>query len=399
VPRGTTAGGLMTAGGPERLLRAPEDPRRASYLELFFDLAFVFALTQLTRSLARNLDLGGGLHTLLLLAALWWVWVIAAWLTDWFDPGTRAVQGLLGLMMFGGLLMAAAVPEAFGAHAALFAGTYVAVHLGRGLVLLSALRGHPLQRRSARAAFWFVITGVLWTAGAVIPPARLPLWAVAVIVDYAIAWFGWPTPKLGRTERNDLRTTGSHLSERLQQIFIISVGDLVLVAGISYSDAGLGWAQTAAFALSFVNAALIALIYYLPAGKRLGPAIDESEYPASLGQEAVFLHLILIAGVVASAVGTELLIVNADRQASLPVVVVTVAGTALFLVGRLVLSVVIYHRLSRPRLIGLLAIIALTPAVFHLPSLGVIAVADAVLLATAASDYFVERHGPPSTAQ
>jgi low temperature requirement protein LtrA len=133
----------MTAGRPERLFRAPEDPRKASYLELFFDLAFVFALTQLTRSLARNLDLGGALHTLLLLAALWWVWVIAVFLTDWFDPGARAVQGLIGLMMFGGLLMAAAVPEAFGAHAVVFAGAYVAVHIGRGLVLLSALRGHP----------------------------------------------------------------------------------------------------------------------------------------------------------------------------------------------------------------------------------------------------------------
>lgn len=382
----------MRSGRAERLLRTPEDPRRASYLELFFDLAFVLALTQLTRSLARNLDLAGALHTLILLAALWWVWVITAWFTDWFDPGTHVVQGIIGLKMFGGLLMAAAVPEAFGAYAVVFAGAYVAAHLGRALVLLPALRGHPLQRRTARAAFWFLITAVLWIAGAVTPRAQLPLWTAAVIVDYAIAWLGWPTPKLGRTRQDDLRAAGGHLSERLQQIFIISVGNLVLVAGLSYSDAGLGWAQTVSFALSFVNAALIALIYYVPAGSRLGPAIDKSEYPTSLGQAAAYLHLLLIAGTVASSVGTQLIIANADRQVRLPSMVITVAGTALFLIGRLLLSIVIYRRLSRPRLIGLLAIIGVTPAVFHLPALGVIAVVDFVLLVTAASDYFIERN-------
>jgi low temperature requirement protein LtrA len=381
----------MRSGNPERLFRTPEDPRRASYLELFFDLAFVLALTQLTGSLAHNLNLAGAFHTLLLLAALWWVWVITAWFTDWFDPDARPVQGIIGLKMFCGLLMAAAVPHAFGAYAVVFAAAYVAAHLGRGLVLLRALRGHPLQRRTARTAFWFIITAVLWIAGAVIPPVQLLLWTVAVIVDYAIAWLGWPTPKLGRTTHDDLRAAGGHLSERLQQIFIISVGDLVLVAGLSYSEAGLGWVQTAAFALSFGNAALIALIYYVPAGRRLGPAIDKSEYPASLGQEAAYLHLLLIAGTIASAVGTELIIANAGQQAGLPIVVVTVAGTALFLIGRLLLSVVIYRRLSRPRLAGLLAIIGLTPAVFQLPALGVIAVVDIVLLATATSDYFVER--------
>jgi low temperature requirement protein LtrA len=379
------------SGGPERVLRAPEDPRRASYLELFFDLAFVLALTQLSRSLGSNLDLVGAVQTLVLLGGLWWVWVIAAWLTDWFDPGTRVVQGILGLMMFGGLLMAAAVPGAFGAYALVFAGTYVAIHIGRGLLLVPVLRGHPLQRRSVRVAFWFSVTALLWIAGAVTPSARLPLWAAAVIVDYTVAWVGWPTPKLGRTPRNDLQTAGGHLSERLQQIFIISVGDLVVVAGLSYSDAGLGWAHSVAFALSFVYAALIALIYYIPAGRGLGPAIDTAEYPASVGQEAVFLHFILIAGIVAGAVGDALLIVHADRQAGLPAVVVTVAGTALFLTGRLLLSVVIYRRLSRPRLVALVATIGLAPAVFHLPSLAVIAVADLVLLVTAVSDYFVER--------
>jgi low temperature requirement protein LtrA len=191
---------------------------------------------------------------------------------------------------------------------------------------------------------------------------------------------------------DDLRAAGGHLSERLQQIFIIAVGDLVLVAGLSYSHAGLGWVQTAAFTLSFVNAALIALIYYLPAGRRLGPAIDKSEYPAALGQEASYLHLLLIAGTVASAAGTELIIADAGRRVGLPIAVVTISGTALFLTGRLLLSVVIYHRLSRPRLAALLAIIGLTPAVFHLPGLGIIAVVDLVLLMTAISDYLIERH-------
>jgi low temperature requirement protein LtrA len=166
------------------------------------------------------------------------------------------------------------------------------------------------------------------------------------------------------------------------------------MAGIRYSDVGLHWATSTAFVLTFIHAALLALIYYAPAGRQLGRAIDMSEYPASVGQEAGYLHLALIAGVIAIVVGDELLIVHADRPARMSTVILAVAGTALFLVARIVLSALTYRRLSFARLAGLLAIVALAPAAFNLPSFAVVAVTDVVLLVTAVSDYLIERRVP-----
>jgi low temperature requirement protein LtrA len=381
----------MTSDVAQRLLREPQEPRRVVYLELFFDLAFLLALTRLTRNLMTHLDASGAFDTLLLLAALYWVWVTTTWAADWYDPNHRILQAVIAGSMFGGLLMAAAVPGAIGRYALLFAGAYVAVHVGRGTVLLTVLRGHPLQRRSLRILLWFLLTGVLWVTGAAVRRAQVPLWTVAVVVDFAVGRFGWPTPWLGRTTREDLQASGGRLAERFQQIFIISVGELILVAGMSYGAAGLGRAASVAFTLVFVNAALLALIYYTPAGQQLGPAIDRSEYPASVGQEAGYLHLVLIAAVIASAVADERIITDAGGQAGIATAVAAITGTALFLFARILLSVLTYGRLSLARLAGLVAIIGLAPAAFRLPSLGVVAVVDLVLLVTAASDYLLER--------
>lgn len=363
------------------------------YLELFFDLAFLLALTRLSRSLAGRLDGIGGLHTLILLAAVYWVWVTTIWLADWYDPNHRIVQALIAWSMLGGLVMAAAVAEAFGARALMFAGAYVGVHLGRGVVTLVALRGHRLQLRSLRTFVWFLATGVLWIAGAVVRPAQTPLWTVAVVVDYVVARAGWPVPRLGHSSRDDVRATGSRLAERFQQVFLISLGELILLTGTVYSDSDLGRTTAVAFVLVFVHAGLLAFIYYRPAGRQLGPAIDTSEYPASVGQEAGYLHLVLIAAVIASAVGDGRLIAGPGRVPTLSTTVVTITGTALFLLGRILLSVLTYGRLSLARLAGLMAIVAFAPATFLLPSVAVIAVIDAALLVTVLSDALLEWRG------
>jgi low temperature requirement protein LtrA len=375
----------------QRLVREPQEPRRIVYLELFFDLAFLLAFTRLSGNLLEHPDLSGAFHTVVLLAALFWVWSATTWAADWYDPNHRVVQGIIVGSMLGALLMAATIPEAFGAYALVFASANVAVHLGRGLVLLAVLRADPTELRSARILVWAAVTGVLWIVGGALPALRTPLWTVAVVVDFAVARIRWPVPGLGRTSREAARAEGSRLAERLQQIFIISVGELILAAGIRYSDIGLGWATTTAFVLTFIHAALLALIYYAPAGRQLGSAIDTSEYPASVGQEASYLHLALIAGVIGTVVGDELLIGHADRPARMSTVLFAIAGTALFLVARIVLSALTYRRLSLARLAGLVAIVALAPAAFHLPSFAVVAVTDVVLLVTAGSDFLIER--------
>jgi low temperature requirement protein LtrA len=365
---------------PGELLREPQEPRPIAYIELFFDLAFIFAFTELTRSLVHDITIGGALRSLLLLAAIWWVWSVTAWSTDWFDPNQPFVRALLAWVMFGGLMLAAAVPKAFDGYAMIFAGTYVAVHLGRGAMLRYALRGHPAARRSERVAVWFAITGVAWVAGALVPAARVPLWAVAIVVDTTIPLAGYPVPGLGRSTEQDLQVSGAHLTERFAQLIIVAVGELILVSGLSLRDTGLHVGSTAAFVLAFVNALLFTQIYYTPVG---GGLAATGEPARILGRRALliaYLHLFLLAAILGAAAGHELVIAHSGGSAPDSDPVVLVASVALFLAWRTALVAVICRRTSWWLPVGLVAMVAALPGLVHLPSATTSAFVDAVLL-------------------
>ncbi|MBM0233287.1 low temperature requirement protein A [Micromonospora sp. STR1_7] len=371
----------MTNGLPGRLLQRRENFRRTSFLELFFDLAFIFALTRLSRALLDDTSLNGGFQVLLMLAALWWVWFVTAWSADWFDPGAPLIVVLLLGVMFGGLLMAAAVPTAFDEHAMVFAVAYVAIHVGRGALLIPALRGHPLQLRSLRVALWFAISGVIWVAGAFVAPAREALWAIAVVLEYSHARLRWPFPGLGRSTWADLQVNGDHLSERYQQIFIIALGELILIAGFTYSDSGLDRESTIAFALAFVTAAALARLYLVPAGTRLGASIMAAGPTGSkLALLAGYLHLVMIAGILATSVAMERTIDDPGGEHSAAQLALGVGGPALFLTARILLSAVVDTSLPWARLVGVPAIIVFGLVSARLPQLANSAVVAGVLL-------------------
>src|SRR3978361_1597730 len=100
-------------------------------VELFFDLVYVFAVTQLSHLLIGDLSWAGAARTAFLLLVIWWAWIYTTWMVNWFDPGSTPVRLVLIGVMLASLLMAAAVPEAFGAHGVLFATAYTALQVGR----------------------------------------------------------------------------------------------------------------------------------------------------------------------------------------------------------------------------------------------------------------------------
>ncbi|MDG9676659.1 low temperature requirement protein A [Micromonospora sp. DH14] len=366
---------------PGRLLLRRENPGKASFLELFFDLAFIFALTRLSRALLDDLSFTGGFQALLMLAALWWVWFVTAWSADWFDPRAPLIVTLLIWVMFGGLLMAAAVPTVFdGGHAMVFALAYVAIHLGRAAILIPALRGHPLQVRSLRVAVWFAISGVLWVVGAAVAPAREVLWALALVLEYSLARLRWPFPGLGRSTWPELQVNGRHLSERYQQIFIIALGELILTSGVTYSDSGLDRDSTVAFALAFVTAVALARLYLVPAGARLGARIEAEGPPGSrLTLLAGYLHLVMIAGVLATSVAMQVTI-DDPRASDSGQLAVGVIGPALALTARILLAAAVDGSRPWARLVGVPAIIVGGLATVRLPQVANSAVVAGLLL-------------------
>ncbi|MGC5285976.1 low temperature requirement protein A [Micromonospora sp. DT231] len=373
------------ASRPERVLRGDDAPLSASFLELFFDLAFVLALSQLAEHLLHDLTLPGALRTALLLAGVWWIWVTTTWFADWYDPDSPWVRWLLVAASLGSLLAGVAIPQALDGRGLLFAGAYVAVHIARGAVTAFALRGHPRQKRALRILCWFSVSAVPWLVGGLRPEWRVPLWLFALAIDLTGPRIGWPTPRLGRTSRPELRLASEHFAERYQQIMIIALGELVLVAGLSYSGTHLDPPQTAAFLLVFAAAVLIGLLYVTPAGQRLGPALERAD-PARLGVITGYLHLVMVAGLVVTAVGAELSIAHPTEASDLTSAVVILGGPTLFLLGRTLFSVAIHRRLSWPR-VAALFVLSGAAVVLRLPLLAVSAVATGVVLTVVVLDH------------
>ena len=150
-------------------------------VELFFDLVYVFAVTQLSHLVLGHMTVAGVGRAALLLLIVWWAWIYTTWMANWFDPASPAVRAVLTAVMLASLLMAAALPGAFGEHGVLFAGSYVLLQVGRNAAAVKLLpRDEPLHDVFRRLLGWSVASGALWIAGAVLPgDRRLLLWGPA----------------------------------------------------------------------------------------------------------------------------------------------------------------------------------------------------------------------------
>ncbi|MEU4477997.1 low temperature requirement protein A [Micromonospora sp. NPDC023966] len=386
----------MTTSRAAQLLRKPGDPQRATFLELFFDLAFVYVLTQLSQVLGQEATWRGAFHTLVLLLAAWWVWCSTATIPDRFDPQRPAIQLLVIATLVGSLLMAVALPAAFGAQGLVFAGAYVSIQIGRSLVLLIALWGHELQRGAARVLIWFCVSAVPWIVGALVQgTVREALWALAVALDYAAGKLRYRTPGLGRSPTSELPSAAEHLAERHRQFFIIALGELILVSASTLGGNGFAREPTTAFLVSLATTVLLWRIYIYRAGELSAAAISASRDPARLGLSAFYAHLVMVAGVVVTAVGAKLVIAHPSGHTQPAWTAVILGGPALFLAGRARFEYAVFTRVSRDRPIGLLVLACLTPVMLLMPPLMAALSATAVLAGIAFSDAARARGRPP----
>jgi low temperature requirement protein LtrA len=199
----------MTTDGPAEPHGRLGAPERATFLELLFDLVVVVVLFQLTHTLLQHLSWVGAVQSLVLLLAAWRIWLITTWITDRLDPQQEAIQRLIIGIIIGSLVLAAALPQAFGKYGLIFAGVYVALHIGRQLFLTLFLRGGA-QRVALASLVWAGVSAVPWIVGGLTHGAlRLALWTVAVVLDYVVHAFDsrFPGPAICRTGSRRSRPT------------------------------------------------------------------------------------------------------------------------------------------------------------------------------------------------
>jgi low temperature requirement protein LtrA len=336
-----------------------EDRSRVTSMELFFDLVYVFAVTQLSHLLLAHLDLRGALHTALLLLAVWWAWIYTAWITNWFDPNRRAVRMMLVGVMVASLLMSASLPNAFGDRGLLFAGAYVAMQVGRSVWAVLELRGHrELQRNFQRILVWSAASGVLWIAGGLASESRRELlWLAAVVVDYLAPMCGFVTPGLGRSTTREWNIAGEHLAERCELFLIIALGESILVTGATFGELDLSAVVLAAFVIAFLGSVALWWVYFDRAAGDAEEAIASSADPGRLGRSAyTYLHLPMVAGIIVAAVGDELTIAHPLGHADLATAATVLGGPALFLAGHLLFKRAVFGVWSLPRLGGIAAL-------------------------------------------
>jgi low temperature requirement protein LtrA len=345
-----------------------------SPVELFFDLVFVFAVTQLSHSLLEHLTVVGALQTLVLFLAVWWLWIYTAWFTNWLDPDRTAVRVLLFAMMFGGLLLSAAIPDAFGEKGWMFAVPLAVMQVGRSLFTAAALRAQsPANSRNfVRITIWFVMSAIFWIAGAFEEgDTRFAFWVVALAIEYLAPWVSFRLPVLGRSHTTDWNIEGAHLAERCALFIIIALGESILVTGATF--AGLPWSEThvTGFVVAFVGSVAMWWVYFDTADIRARQRIVRSTDPGRQGRLVyTYLPLFIISGIIVSAVADEIVLTHPEHADTAGVAAI-LSGPALYLLGNAFFKWVTNDRRAPPlsHLGGLALLAALIPLAASLSAL------------------------------
>ena len=375
---------------PHLRVRGAEAGQQTTRVELFFDLVYVFAVTQLSHLILGDLSVGGVARAVFLLLVVWWAWIYTTWMVNWFDPGSTPVRLVLIGVALASLLMSAALPEAFGRHAGLFAVTYVALQVGRnvaGALLLE--RGHPLRAVFERIVVWSIAAGVLWIAGAFLDgDARLLLWVPALAIELVAPLVGYRTPGRGMSRTADYSVDGGHFAERCQGFVIIALGESIVVTGATAADAGLTTEVLIALAVAFLGTSALWWLYFGEVAEHSRRRMAESEDPGGLARDAyTYLHLPIVAGVIAFAVADELLIAHPGEPFATTGVAMVLGGPALFLLGETFFRLRMIGSANAKRLATIAALALLWPLAGEVSALALTAIVTTLLTALALWEY------------
>ncbi|CAN5225596.1 low temperature requirement protein A [soil metagenome] len=374
--------------------RAAGGHARVIYVELFFDLVFVFAVTQLSHGLMAHPTLQGLVEMTLLLMAVWWAWIYTAWVTNWLDPERPPVRIMLFVVMAAGMLLAMSIPQAFGARGLIFAGAFAFIQVGRSLFTLWVVWRNDLQRRNfQRISAWLSASGVLWIAGGLVEgPLRLALWGGAIGIEYLAPAAGFWTPGLGRTPSSEWDVEGGHLAERCALFTIIALGESILVMGAT--AAVMPWTPgvIAAFLAAFAGSLAMWWIYFSFTAEAASAAISHAKDPGAVARVAyTYSHLLPIAGIIVTAVGDEWAIHHPLGHTDLKTATALIGGPFLFMLGGLLFKKAVFRLWSPSRAVGLLGLAALVPVSLLVSPLA-LSVATTLVLAGVAAWESVAMH-------
>jgi len=220
-----------------------EEERKTSYLELFFDLVFVFAFTQVTALILEDMSVAGFARAALVLAMVWWAWSAYTWMTNAIDIENNVTRLLVFAAMASAFFMAIAVPDAYQDEGAWFAVAYFVVRILNSALFSWGVRHDPGQLRATfRLGSWFLVAAFVALAGGFVDGDLRPwVWLVSLAIDVTGTLLA---------SRDEWRVSPSHFAERFALIVIIALGESIVAIGIATADVN----RDASFVVSVVIA-------------------------------------------------------------------------------------------------------------------------------------------------
>jgi low temperature requirement protein LtrA len=380
----------MPVVGPS-VLRQGEGADEVTNIELFFDLVYVFAVTQLSLLLAHEHSVDGAVQTVVLLAMVWQVWVYTTWAVNYLDPNRAPARAMLIALMLGSLVLAAGLPYAFRDRGMLVAATYVAMQAGRALYAIWALRGEQLQLVFLRILPWTAVSGIVMLLGAAEHGhVRELLWAASVAIDLIGAALGFYAPGLGRSATTDWTISGSHFAERCQAFVLIALGESIIVVGEQLHIEDPSGHNVVAFGAAFAGAVGLWWVYFDRAAADSAREIQLSPDPGRLARNAFhWIHPLIVGGIIVIAAADEHVLKDPTKHGDGTIAWLILGGTALFLGGHALFKAVVWRLPSWPRIGGVVVLAALGVLAPHVAALTLGICALAVVVAVAIADRLV----------
>ena len=349
---------------------ALREGEQVSPLELFFDLVFVLALTQCTQLMSDHPNWGGLAKGILVLALLWWAWVGYSWITSVVDPEHDSVRIVIFAAMAGMLLVALAVPSAYGGLALEFAVAYAIVRYGQIGLFIIASRDNASLRHSVLtlAASTTVGVGILVAGSFLEGGAQVAVWAIALALDMGSPYFfgseGW-------------RLVPAHFAERHGLILIIALGESIVAIGVGVAGE-LSFGQAMAAVAGVGLAAAMWWLYFdvvaIVAARRLERAPPGRVQNEMARDSYSYLHFPMVAGIVLVAVALKKTLGDVDDPLKTVPAFALLGGMAAYLLAHVSFRYRHIHTINTRRAVLAVILVAFLPVATEIPALATVSV-------------------------
>ena len=332
--------------------------RRVTALELFFDLVFVFALTQVTTLMAVDPTWLGLLHGVAVLTVLWWAWVGYVWIGTTVDAEDGVARFVLLIAMAAMFVTALAAPEAFGRYGVLFGVSYFVVRVLHVIMFRVVGRSLPDVGRAVGRLAPGLLAGSALIVVAGFLPAGWPrglLWATAIVVDVG-------SPLVTGTE--GWHMSPGHFAERHGLVIIIALGESLVALGVGVASEELTPRIVAAVVVGFVSVACLWWLYFdvvAIAAERRFTSAPIAERNDIARDSYNYFHLPMVAGIVLLALGLKKVFADLDSPLKLTIATALFGGVALYLLGHLLFRRRNMHSWNVQRAVALVVLLALVP--------------------------------------